>query len=214
MEMAGEYPDIVIGCHGGGSNFAGLAVPVPARTRSAARGRHLRAIAVEPSACPTPDGRARGSTTSATRPGTTPLLMMHTLGHDVHAGAGARRRPALPRLGAAGQPPARGRTHRGRGLPPGRGLRERGQVRAVRGDDPGARVGARDPQRRAHALEARESGETKVILFNLSGHGVFDLAAYESFLDGQDGPERVERTGIWQRMFRRPTTFASATSGR
>ena len=89
MELAGEYPDLVVACHGGGSNFAGLAFPFLKDKLNGTRTR-LRAIAVEPRACPTLTSGKREYDFGDTA-GTTPLLMMHTLGHTfvpapVHAG--------------------------------------------------------------------------------------------------------------------------------
>ena len=144
MELAGDYPDIVIACHGGGSNFAGLAFPfLGEKLRGERKG--LRAIAVEPASCPTLTAGGRRYDFGDTA-GMTPLLMMHTLGHEFHAAAGARRRPALPRLRPPRQPPPRRRPDRGRGLPAGDRLRERREVRPVRGDDPRPRIRPRRPQ--------------------------------------------------------------------
>jgi len=89
MELAGDYPDIIIGCHGGGSNFAGLAFPF---LRDKLKGSRpgLRAIAVEPEACASLTRGTRGYDFGDTA-ATTPLMMMHSLGHafvppPVHAG--------------------------------------------------------------------------------------------------------------------------------
>ena len=89
MEMAGEYPDLVIACHGGGSNFAGLAFPFLRDKLNGTR-KNLRAIAVEPSSCPTLTKGPREYDFGDVA-GNTPLMMMHTLGHKfipppVHAG--------------------------------------------------------------------------------------------------------------------------------
>ncbi len=154
MELAGDYPDILIACHGGGSNFAGLTFPFLKDKLKGDRPA-LRAIAVEPSSCPTLTQGPREYDFGDTA-GMTPLLMMHTLGHNfvpppVHSG-----RPSVPRVGAARQPPAGCRRHRGGGLRPAHRVRERGAVRAVRGHHPGARVGPRGP--RGDAAGAHRAG--------------------------------------------------------
>ena len=113
FELAEEYPDVVIGCVGGGSNFGGFALPfVRENLTSGKKTRDHRGRA---------DGRAEPhegaatSTTSATRRMTTPLIKMYTLGHYVHPGARARRRPALPRDGADRVGTPRAGADRGRG---------------------------------------------------------------------------------------------------
>ena len=140
MELAGDYPDILVACHGGGSNFAGLTFPF---LKDKLKGERpaLRAIAAEPSSCPSLTKGSREYDFGDTA-GTTPLMMMHTLGHDFMPPLGPRGRPAVPRVRASGQPPARGRRHRGGGIRSAHRLRERGAVRAVRGHHPGARIGA------------------------------------------------------------------------
>ena len=138
MELAGDYPDILIALPRRRQQLRRARVPVPAGQDSRARGRALRAIAVEPPACPSLTQGAREYDFGDTAGIDAADDDAHARAH-VHAAAGARRRPALPRLGAARQPPARGRPDRGRGLPPGRGVRERREVRALRGHDPGAR---------------------------------------------------------------------------
>ncbi|MDW8321571.1 MAG: TrpB-like pyridoxal phosphate-dependent enzyme, partial [Armatimonadota bacterium] len=176
MEMAGEEPDVIVGCVGGGSNFAGLAFPF-VRLKITA-GKKYRVIAVEPSACPSmTKGELRydfGDTAM-----TTPLLWMYTLGHDfmpprIHAG-GLRYHGMAPLV-----------SH----------LYHLGLIEAVA--YPQTRVfeaavtfarteGIIPAPESAHAvraaideaIQAREAGEKKVILFNLSGHGLLDLTAYE-----------------------------------
>ena len=97
MELAGEFPDVVIGCVGGGSNFAGLAFPF---LREKIAGKEIDVLACEPSACPTltrgPFAYDFGDTA-----GLTPLVPMHTLGHDFVPAPIHSRRPALPRRRAA-----------------------------------------------------------------------------------------------------------------
>jgi tryptophan synthase beta chain len=183
MELAGEYPDILIACHGGGSNFAGLTFPFLRDKISGAR-KALRAIAVEPSGCPSLTAGAREYDFGDTA-GTTPLMMMHTLGHGfmpapVHAG-GLRYHGSAPLVShvlAAGLIEAEA-YHQGEVFESAvRFARSEGTIPA-----PESAHAIHSVVR--HALAAREAGEPKVILFNLSGHGLFDLGAYESFLTGK-----------------------------
>jgi tryptophan synthase beta chain len=183
MELAGEYPDLVIGCHGGGSNFAGLAFPFLEDKLNGTRKR-LRAIAAEPTACPTLTAGKREYDFGDTA-GTTPLMMMHTLGHafvpaPVHAG-GLRYHgsaPLVSHLLAAGLIEAE--------------AYEQGDVfesaltfARSEGTIPAPESAHAIHSVVQHARKARESGERTVILFNLSGHGIFDLSAYDSFLSGK-----------------------------
>ena len=182
MEMAGDYPDIVIGCHGGGSNFAGLAFPF-LRDKITGRRKNLRAIAVEPRAC--------ASLTAGKREydfgdvaGNTPLMMMHTLGHKfipppVHAG-GLRYHgsaPLVSHLLAHNLIEAEAYTQ-------GEVFASAIKFAECEGTIPAPESAHAIHSAVIHAIKARESGERKVILFNLSGHGHFDLSAYESYLDG------------------------------
>ena len=181
MEIAGDYPDIIIGCHGGGSNFAGLAFPF-LRDKLKGDRKNLRAIAVEPLACPTLTAGKREYDFGDVA-GTTPLMMMHTLGHrfippPVHAG-GLRYHGSAPLV-----------SH----------LLAHGAIEAeayhqievfesavkfaqCEGTIPAPESAHAIHSTIRHALAARESGEKKVILFNLSGHGHFDLTAYQSYLN-------------------------------
>ena len=181
MGMAGESPDVVIGCTGGGSNFAGLTFPFLGRNFR--DGAKHRIIACEPEAAPS---LTRG--VYAYDFGDTgkmaPIVKMHTLGARLHPGADPRRRPALPRHVAAGQPAQGARPHRGAQRPPARQLRGRRPVRPRRGILPAPEPTHAIKVAIDEALAAKEAGESKVILFNLCGHGHFDLAAYERYLDG------------------------------
>ncbi|MEI6669936.1 MAG: TrpB-like pyridoxal phosphate-dependent enzyme [Acidobacteriota bacterium] len=183
MEIAGEYPDIIIGCHGGGSNFAGLAFPFLRDKLSGAR-PGLRAIAVEPTAC--------ASLTEGVREydfgdnvGMTPLMMMHTLGHKfvpppVHAG-GLRYHgsaPLVSHLLAAGAIEAEAYHQMEVFESAVKFARSEGTIPA-----PESAHAIHSVVR--HALAAREAGERKVIVFNLSGHGLFDLGAYDAYLSGR-----------------------------
>jgi len=186
MELAGEYPDILIGCHGGGSNFAGLTFPFLKDKINGSR-KALRAIAVEPAGCASLTAGKREYDFGDTA-GSTPLMMMHTLGHTfmpapVHAG-GLRYHgsaPLVSHLLAAGLVEAEA-YHQGEVF--------ESAVRFARceGTIPAPESAHAIHSVARHALEAREAGEKKVILFNLSGHGIFDLAAYESYLTGKMDP--------------------------
>jgi tryptophan synthase beta chain len=182
MEMAGESPDVVIGCVGGGSNYAGLAYPFMA-DRLAGKAQ-TQFIATEPAACPTLT-KGRFAYDFGDTGQMTPLLPMYTLGHTfvpapVHAG-GLRYHgdaPSLSLLVKDGHMEARAYTQnqvfdagvqfaRAQGIIPG--PEPNHAVRAVIDE----------------AISARESGEEKVILFNLSGHGHFDMQAYDDYMAGR-----------------------------
>jgi tryptophan synthase beta chain len=183
MELAGDYPDILIACHGGGSNFAGLSFPFLRDKLSGARPA-LRVIAAEPSSCPSLTRGAR-EYDFGDLAGLTPLMMMHTMGHrfvppPAHAG-GLRYHgsaPLVSHLLAGGHIEAEAY-----------GQREvfDSAVAFARceGTIPAPESAHAIHSTVQHAIAARESGEQKVILFNLSGHGIFDMAAYEAYLAGQ-----------------------------
>jgi tryptophan synthase beta chain len=181
MELEGARPDVIIGCVGGGSNFGGIAFPF---LREKLRGdRELRFVAAEPAACPTlTRGVYRydyGDTS-----GLTPLMPMYTLGHDfvpapVHAG-GLRYHGDSPIVCALVKA----------GLIEARAYRQNETFEAaVRFARTEGIIPAPEP---AHAIRAvieeaeaaTEAGEERVILFNLCGHGHFDLSAYDAYLAG------------------------------
>jgi tryptophan synthase beta chain len=182
MEMAGEYPDLLIACHGGGSNFAGLAFPFLRDKLNGTR-KNLRAIAVEPSSCPTLTKGPREYDFGDVA-GNTPLMMMHTLGHKfipapVHAG-GLRYHGSAPLVShmlAAKMIEAEAYFQ-------GDVFASAIKFAQCEGTIPAPESAHAVHSVILHALKARESGEKKVILFNLSGHGHFDLAAYDSYLSG------------------------------
>ena len=182
MEIAGEYPAIIIGCHGGGSNFAGIAFPF-LTDKISGRRKDLRAIAVEPAACPSLTAGKREYDFGDVA-GTTPLLMMHTLGHKfipapVHAG-GLRYHGSAPLVShvlALGLIEAEA-YHQGEVF------ESAVKFAHCEGTIPAPESAHAIHSAMVHALRARESGESKVILFNLSGHGYFDMASYEKFLSG------------------------------
>jgi tryptophan synthase beta chain len=182
MEMAGEYPDVVIGCVGGGSNFSGLAYPFLRENLTA--GRTARLLAVEPSACPS---LTRG--VYAFDYGDTarmaPIVKMHTLGHSfvppaIHAG-GLRYHGMAPSLCAlydAGKIEARA-------VPQRATFEAAVQFARAEGIVPAPETAHAVRAAIDEALEARRAGQRRVILFNFSGHGHFDLAAYEAYLAGR-----------------------------
>ena len=180
LDLVGDYPDIIIGCCGGGSNLAGISFPFLADKFA---GKDLRVIAVEPKACPTLTAGEFKYDFGDTA-GMTPLMEMYTLGHDfvpagIHAG-GLRYHGDSPIISL---------------------LYNEGLIEAVAYHQ--NRVFAAAIQfaksegiipapESAHAiratideaLECKETGEKKTILFNLSGHGHFDMSAYDQYLAG------------------------------
>ena len=182
MDMANEYPDVVIGCVGGGSNFAGIAYPF--LRENLKNGKRTRLVGVEPTATPTLTKGVYtfdyGDTAKMA-----PIVKMHTLGHDfmppgIHAG-GLRYHGMAPSISA---------------------LVDAGYIDAVAVKQKetfeaailfAKAEGIVPAPESAHAiraaideaLDAKAKGEKRVILFNLSGHGNFDMAAYESYLSGK-----------------------------
>lgn len=182
MEKAGDYPDIIIGCVGGGSNFAGFAFPF-LKDKLAGKSK-TRVIAVEPEACPT---LTRGVYTYdfGDTGETTPLLKMYSLGHTfvpagIHAG-GLRYHGMAPLLSAVYN----------QGLMEAVAVHQRPTFQAA--IEFARSEGIIPAPESAHAirvaideaLKCKESGEKKVIAFNLSGHGHFDLGAYDAYLNGK-----------------------------
>jgi tryptophan synthase beta chain len=181
MAMAGDYPDMVFGCCGGGSNFAGIAFPFFA---DKAAGKAVRLVAVEPSSCPTlTKGIYAYDYGDAT--GLTPLLKMHTLGHDfvppgIHAG-GLRYHGASPLVSQL--------VHEG--------LAEAVAIPQLETFEAGvlfARTeGIVPAPESTHAIaatiraakECTARKEPKTLLFNLSGHGHFDMSSYDRFFAGE-----------------------------
>jgi tryptophan synthase beta chain len=181
MGMAGESPDIIIGCPGGGCNFAGLTFPFLGRNFR--DGAKHRIIAVEPEAAPS---LTRG--VYAYDYGDTakmaPVAKMHTLGHDfipepIHAG-GLRYHgmsPLVSLLKENGYIEARSVHQRASFAAGVQFARAEGILPAP---EPTHAIKAAVDE----ALAAKEAGEARVILFNLCGHGHFDLSAYERYLNG------------------------------
>ncbi len=181
MAEIGEYPDVVIGCVGGGSNYAGLAYPFLYKTLT--EGVKTRFLAIEPASCPTLT-RGKYAYDFGDTAGMTPLLMMHTLGHDfipagIHAG-GLRYHGMAPTISAlvkAGYIEPRAYQQAT--------CFEAGVLFArTEGIIPAPETSHAIRAAVDEALAARETGEKRVILFNLSGHGHFDLGAYDAYLSG------------------------------
>jgi len=182
MEQAGETPDVVIGCVGGGSNFAGMAYPF--LRRRLREGMEIRFVAAEPAACPTLT-RGRYAYDFGDTVGMTPLMPMYTLGHDfvpppVHAG-GLRYHGDAPGLSALVK----------EGLIEAMAIAQTAAFEAaVRFARAEGIIPGPEP---AHAIRAvfdeaeaaKEAGEERVIVFNLSGHGHFDMSAYQAYLAGE-----------------------------
>ncbi len=180
FEMVGLYPDILIGCAGGGSNFAGFCFPfIPDKLG----GKDIKIIGVEPAACPTMT-RGKYAYDFGDTAMTTPLLKMHTLGHDfmppgIHAG-GLRYHGMAPTISACIDA----------------GLIEAINVHQVSCFEAGLLFakteGIIPAPETCHAvrvaideaLKCKETGESKVIAMNFSGHGHFDMASYGRFMEG------------------------------
>ncbi len=182
MEMAGDYPDVIVGCTGGGSNFSGIVFPfIGAKLRGE---RDVRVIAVEPAACPSLT-RGKYAYDFGDTAHLTPLVKMHTLGSTfvppgIHAG-GLRYHGMAPLV-----------SH----------LLELEQIEAIavqqldafaagvqfaraEGILPAPEANHAVAGAIAEALRCKEAGESKVILFNLCGHGHFDMSAYIDYMAGK-----------------------------
>ncbi|MBF0528292.1 MAG: TrpB-like pyridoxal phosphate-dependent enzyme [Deltaproteobacteria bacterium] len=181
MALIGEYPDVVIGCAGGGSNFAGLSFPF---VKNKIEGKNLLVIAAEPASCPTltrgPYAYDFGDTVQMT-----PLLPMYTLGHNfvpapIHAGG----------LRYHGMAPMVSQLVRDSLVEP-RSYHNLETFKA--GVDFARTEGLIPAPETNHAIaavvevarQAKEEGKEKTILFNFSGHGLVDMTAYESYFSGQ-----------------------------
>ena len=181
MEMAGEYPDVVIGCAGGGSNFAGFAFPFVHKNLT--EGKKTKIVAVEPASCPT---LTKGKYTFdfGDTAATAPIVKMHTLGHTfippgIHAG-GLRYHGMSPAVSALVD----------HGDIVARSARQIETFQAAvlfsktEGIIPAPESSHAIRAAIDEALECKKTGQKKVIAFNLSGHGHFDMTAYQSFHHG------------------------------
>jgi len=182
LAKAGEgAPDVVLGCAGGGSNFAGLAFPF--LRENLVNGASTRIVAVEPASCPTlTRGEYRydfGDTA-----GMTPLMKMYTLGHDfvpspIHAG-GLRYHGMAPLVSHAVNEGLIGAV----ALPQTECFEAGIEFARTQGIVPAPESSHALAQARREALEAAELGQERVIVVGLSGHGLLELGAYEQFLAG------------------------------
>lgn len=196
LAMVGDYPDVVIGCHGGGSNFAGIAFPFVA---DKANGKDVRVVAVEPASCPTLTSGVYAFDYGDTAK-MAPVAKMYTLGHDfmppgIHAG-GLRYHGASPlvsQLVHAGIVDARAVPQLACFEAAVLFSRTEGIIPAPESSH--AIRGAVD-----EALQAKEEGKEKTILFNLSGHGHVDMAAYDAYFSGElkdyDYPEESIKASL------------------
>jgi tryptophan synthase beta chain len=181
MELAGAFPDVVVGCFGGGSNFAGLAFPF---LREKFAGREIDFVACEPAACPTLT-RGHFAYDFGDTGRLTPLVPMHTLGHDfvpapIHAG-GLRYHGAAPLVSQL----VRDGLIRAEAY-----LQNDVFASAILFAGTEGIIPAPESSHAIHgALEAARAadgeGVERTILFNLSGHGHFDMAAYDNYLSGK-----------------------------
>jgi tryptophan synthase beta chain len=181
LEMAGVYPDMVFGCCGGGSSFAGTAFPFLA---DKAAGKNVRLVAAEPTSCPTLT-RGHFAYDFGDTAGLTPMMLMYTLGHDfvppgIHAG-GLRYHGASPLVSQLFN----------------EGLIEAVAVPQLATFEAGVTFsrteGIIPAPESCHAIRAcidealrcKQSGEPKTLFFNLSGHGHFDMASYDRYFAGK-----------------------------
>jgi tryptophan synthase beta chain len=181
LQIAGCYPDIIIGCCGGGSNLAGISFPF---LTDKINGKDLRVLAVEPSSCPTltkGDFRYDFGDTA----GLTPLTMMNTIGHDfvppgIHAGG----------LRYHGEAPLISQLYND-GLIEAKAYNQTAvfeaalQFSRTEGIIPAPETAHAIRAAIDEALACKEEGREKTILFNLSGHGYFDLQAFSDYLEGK-----------------------------
>jgi tryptophan synthase beta chain len=199
MDLAGEYPDVVIGCVGGGSNFGGIAFPF--LRHNIKDGKKTRLLAVEPTATPSLTQGVYAFDYGDTAK-TAPIVKMFSLGHDfippaIHAG-GLRYHGMSPQISALYNA----------------GLLEAVAVPQIPTFEAALQFtraeGLLPAPESAHAirvaideaLDAKLKGDKRVILFNLSGHGNFDLSAYQAYLSGKlvDFDEKVSKDDIQKRL--------------
>ena len=182
MAKVDEYPDVVIGCCGGGSNLAGIAFPYYGDAKR--NGRSIEFIAVEPTSCPTLT-RGHYAYDFGDTAKITPLLKQYTLGHNfmppgIHAGG-------LRYHGVASQVAhlVREKAFKAVAVPQNPVFEACVLFARTEGIVPAPETGHAIRAAVDEALKCRDSGEAKTILFNLSGHGHFDMSAYEAYLSGK-----------------------------
>ena len=192
MEMAGDYPDVIIGCCGGGSNFAGLSHPF---IKDKVDGKDTKIVAVEPSSCPTLTKGIYSYDFGDTAQ-MTPLLPTHTLGHDfvppgIHAG-GLRYHavaPATSHLLNSGLIEAAA-------YPQLECFEAAVTFCRTEGIIPAPESSHAIRHAIVEATNAKEAGEERTILFNLSGHGHFDMGAYDSYFAGELIDDHFDEAGV------------------
>lgn len=183
MELAGDYPDIVIGCVGGGSNFAGISFPF-IHDKLNGTAKNMEVIGVEPASCPTLT-KGKFEYDFGDEAGLTPLLKMYTLGHNfippsIHAG-GLRYHGAAPTVSHLYH----------HGIISASAYEQNEVFQAAQlfaqteGIVPAPESSHAIKEAIEQALKCKESGEKKTILFNLSGHGFLDLGSYEKYLNNE-----------------------------
>ena len=206
MEMAGDYPDVVVGCAGGGSNFAGIAFPfIGEQLRG---GQSIRAVAVEPAACPSMT-RGQYAYDFGDTGNLTPLTKMHTLGSSFippgfHAG-GLRYHGMSPLVSHA---------------------KELGLLEAVayhqtpcfeaavtfarsEGIIPAPETSHAIKGAIEEAMRCKREGKSETILFNLSGHGHFDMAAYTEYFSGKLEDRNYDEQKLSDALAKLPQVAAS-----
>ena len=206
FDMADDYPDIVIGCAGGGSNFAGVAFPFLGQNLR--EGKNTRIIAVEPSACPSLT-RGTYAYDFGDTVHLTPLVRMHTLGNSfippaLHAG-GLRYHGMAPLV-----------SH----------VKELGLIEATAvHQNPCFEAGVQFARAEGivpapesthavrtaidEALRCKEEGKSETILFNLSGHGHFDMAAYTDYFAGTLADENYDQEALDKALSELPDVAAA-----
>jgi tryptophan synthase beta chain len=182
LDIAGEYPDVVIGCAGGGSNFAGIAMPFVRNNLTA--GKKTRIVAVEPAACPSLT-RGTYAYDFGDAIGMAPMVKMYTLGHDyvpppLHAGGLRYHGMASVVCELYDQ-----KLIEARAIQQTESFRAATQFARAEGIVPAPEPSHAIAAAIQEALAAKAAGEKRVILFNLCGHGHFDMSAYEAYLSGK-----------------------------
>jgi len=182
MEIAGDFPDVVIGCFGGGSNFAGISFPF--LRLKLTEGKKIRAVAVEPASCPK---LTRGTFTYdfGDTVGMTPLIPMYTLGHNfipakIHAG-GLRYHGA----GSIVSQLLKDQIIEAIAIPQLETFEAGVLFARTEGIIPAPESTHAIAAAIREAKKAKEEGVSRTILFNLSGHGIIDLAAYDQYFSGK-----------------------------
>ena len=202
MEMAGEYPDKVIACFGGGSNFGGIAFPF--MRHNILDGKTTEFIAAEPQSCPKLT-RGKFEYDFGDEAGYTPLLPMYTLGHDfkpanIHAG-GLRYHGA----GVIVSQLLKDGLMLGVDIPQLESFEAGILFARSEGIIPAPESSHAIAATIREALKCKEEGTSKVLLFNLSGHGLLDMTAYDSFISGDLRNYSIDDEEIQKNLLKVPT---------